>query len=357
MGVATQEQRTAGPEGARRRCCIESIGDMNLDFSNPDRHDGNPASPSPFSARAVSQKTLKTSIGCTGIGLHSGSRVALKLHPAAADTGIVFRRVDLVGGGAEIPARWANVTDSRLCTVLADDHGVSIATVEHLMAAFYGMGIDNAVVEVNGPELPAMDGSAWPFMFLMECAGLADLQSTRKAIRIRKPKSYTNGTKRVSFAPSKGDLRIDFEIDFRAAAIGRQVCSISITPETFKNEISRARTFGLLSEVTALRESGLARGGSLENAIVVDGDRILNEDGLRHANEFVRHKVLDAVGDLYLCGHPIIGHFSGVRSSHADTAKLMRQILSDASAWDFVEVYDDAENSDWLEAQPVAALA
>lgn len=291
------------------------------------------------------------------MGLHSGARVAIKLHPAAADTGIVFRRVDLVGGGTEIPARWANVTDSRLCTVLADEHGVSVTTVEHLMAAFYGMGIDNAVVEVNGPELPAMDGSAWPFMFLMECAGVAELQTSRKAISIRKPKFYANGNKRVAFAPTSGDLRIDFEIDFRAAAIGRQTYSFSFSPETFKTDISRARTFGLLSEVTALRESGLARGGSLENAIVVDGDRILNEDGLRHANEFVRHKVLDAVGDLYLCGYPIIGHFSGVRSSHADTAKLMRQLLADPTAWEFVEVSEDSLASRWLEAQPVAALA
>ncbi len=328
---------------------------MNLDFSNPERQDGQHASTAPYSANPILQKTLKTSIGCTGIGLHSGSRVALKLHPAPADSGIVFRRIDLVGGGTEIPARWSSVTDSRLCTVIADEHGISVATVEHLMAALYGMGIDNAVVEVNGPEVPAMDGSAWPFMFLIECAGIAELEVSRKALRIRKPKSYTNGAKRVSFVPAKSALRIDFEIDFRAPAIGRQHCSFTITPETFKTEISRARTFGLLSEVTALREAGLARGGSLENAIVVDGDRILNDDGLRHANEFVRHKVLDAVGDLYLCGHHIVGHFSGHCSSHADTARLMKQVLADPSAWELVEI--DERASTWHDAEPIAALA
>ena len=329
---------------------------MNVDFSNPERHDTASPSLSPLSPRLVPQKTLKTSIGCTGVGLHSGSRVALKLHPAPADTGIVFRRVDLVGGGAEIPARWSSVTDSRLCTVLADEHGVSVATVEHLMAAFYGMGIDNAVVEVNGPEVPAMDGSAWPFMFLMECAGVSELQAPRRALRISKPKTFVNGAKRVSFVPSQGELSVEFEIDFKAAAIGRQYCRYAIDGDTFKSEISRARTFGLLSEVTALREAGLARGGSLENAIVVDGERILNDEGLRHANEFDRHKVLDAIGDLYLCGYPIIGHFSGVRSSHADTACLMRQILADPTGWELVDLYD-TDHAAWLAAQPLAALA
>lgn len=330
---------------------------MNLDFSNPERLTGSRVPTSPFSRRPVLQKTLKTSIGCTGVGLHSGSRVALKLHPAPSNTGIVFRRSDLVGGGAEIPAHWTSVTDSRLCTVIADENGVSVATVEHLMAAFYGMGIDNAVVEVNGPEVPAMDGSAWPFMFLMECAGITELQAPRKALRIRKTKTFAVNGKRVSFSPSPNDLHIDFEIDFKAAAIGRQFCSFIVSDETFKTEISRARTFGLLSEVTALREAGLARGGSLENAIVVDGDRILNEDGLRHANEFVRHKVLDAIGDLYLCGHPIIGYFSGYCSSHADTARLMQQVLSDPTCWELVNIDDNPRPATWLDAQPAVAAA
>jgi UDP-3-O-[3-hydroxymyristoyl] N-acetylglucosamine deacetylase len=330
---------------------------MNLDVSNPERFRNPVAVSTRLPKRKIPQKTLKSSIGCAGVGLHSGARVSLKLHPAPANSGIVFKRVDLIGGGAEIPARWPSVTDSRLCTVIADARGVSVATVEHLMAAFYGMGVDNALVELNGPEVPAMDGSAWPFMFLMECAGLADLEVPRQALRIRKAKSFVNGSKRVAFAPSARTLQIDFEIDFTAAAIGRQSCTFSVDPEVFKAEISRARTFGLLSEVTALREAGLARGGCLDNAIVVDGDRILNDEGLRHANEFVRHKVLDVVGDLYMSGYPIIGHFSGHCSSHADTARLMRQVLADRSSWEIIDLREDHLAGGWTQPQAVAALA
>jgi UDP-3-O-[3-hydroxymyristoyl] N-acetylglucosamine deacetylase len=330
---------------------------MNLDVSNPERFRNPVAVSTRLPKRKIPQKTLKSSIGCAGVGLHSGARVSLKLHPAPANSGIVFKRVDLIGGGAEIPARWPSVTDSRLCTVIADARGVSVATVEHLMAAFYGMGVDNALVELNGPEVPAMDGSAWPFMFLMECAGLADLDEPRQALRIRKPKSFVNGTKRVAFAPWTQGLRVDFEIDFKAAAIGRQSCAFGVDGEVFKSEISRARTFGLLSEVTALREAGLARGGSLDNAIVVDGERILNDDGLRHTDEFVRHKVLDVVGDLYLSGYPIIGHFTGHCSSHADTARLMRQVLADRSSWEIVELRDMPTAAPWRESRAMAAMA
>jgi len=292
-----------------------------------------------------------------GVGLHTGARVAIKLHPAAPGTGIVFRRVDLVGGGAEIRAHWSRVADSRMCTVIADPSGVSVATVEHLMSAFYGLGIDNAMVEINGPEVPAMDGSAHPFVFLMECAGTVELDSPRKALRILKPTSYTNGTKRVALGPSSGGLVVDFTIDFKAAAIGRQSCSFRVEPEFFRNEVCRARTFGLLSEVTALREAGLARGGSLENSIVVDGDRILNEDGLRSANEFVYHKALDAIGDMYLSGFPIIGHFYGSCSSHADTSRLMRHVLADPQKWEIVELEADDMVDAWLNPSSLAAIA
>ncbi|MCB2107047.1 MAG: UDP-3-O-acyl-N-acetylglucosamine deacetylase [Rhodobacteraceae bacterium] len=330
---------------------------MTLDVSNPGAFAPLFASSSFPNPKVLRQRTLKTTIGCMGVGLHSGSRVAIKLHPAEAGTGIVFKRVDLVGGGAEIPARWTNVIDSRMCTVIADDSGVSVATVEHLMSAFYGLGVDNVVVEINGPEVPAMDGSAYPFVFLMECAGLIELDAPRQAIRIRKPVSYANGAKLVSVEPAEVGLTVDFEIDFRAAAIGRQSCSVAVDTESFKIDVSRARTFGLLSDVTALREAGLARGGSLENAIVVDGDRILNDDGLRHANEFVLHKALDAIGDMYLTGHPIIGRFLGRCSSHADTAKLMRQVLADPSAWELVELRTDMLAPAWREPMALAAIA
>ena len=332
---------------------------MTFDASTPSTFiPGIGSSAPPRRRKPVLQRTLKTSIGCTGVGLHTGVRVSMKLHPAEADTGIVFRRVDLIGGGAEIPADWSRVTDSRMCTVIADENGVSIATVEHLMSTFAGLEIDNAIVEINGPEVPAMDGSAAPFAFLVECAGAVEQASVRRAMRITKPYSYKSNGRAVALGPWKGGLRVDFTIDFRAAAIGLQSCSFMVDRECFKAEISRARTFGLLSDVTALREAGLARGGNLDNAIVVDGNRILNEEGLRHAHEFVHHKALDALGDLYLTGYPIIGHFAGRCSSHADTARLMRQVLADTSGWEMVDLYeDDLASAAWGSESKVVAFA
>lgn len=292
-----------------------------------------------------------------GVGLHTGARVAIKLHPAPENTGIVFRRVDLLGAGAEIPARWSHVADSRMCTVLSDGNGISVATVEHLMSAFYGLGIDNVIVEINGPEVPAMDGSAHPFVFLMECAGLVEQDATRKALKILRPTTFVNGNKKVALGPSSSGLIVDFEIDFKAGAIGHQSCSFKFDAEIFRTDISRARTFGLLSDVTALREAGLARGGSLENAIVVDGDRILNDEGLRSADEFVYHKALDAIGDMYLSGYPIIGHFFGYCSSHADTARLMRKILSDKSRWAVVDLTEEDDDTAWRAPVNLAAIA
>lgn len=331
---------------------------MTFDSSTSDAHGVQMTTSTAFDDRIpVFQKTLKTSISCTGIGLHTGVRVAMKLHPAPPNTGIVFRRVDLVGGGATIKASWAQVADSRMCTVLADENGISVATVEHLMSAFYGLEMDNVVVELNGPEVPAMDGSAAPFIFLVECAGLVEQDAPRRAMRILKHHAYVNGDKMVSLGPWHDGLRVDFHIDFRAQAIGRQSCSFVVGCDTFKEELSRARTFGLLSDVTALREAGLARGGSLSNAIVVDGNRILNEDGLRHDDEFVRHKALDAVGDLYLAGHPIIGHFIGRCSSHADTARLMHQVYADPTCWEMIELYQRpaANTASWLNKAAIAA--
>jgi UDP-3-O-[3-hydroxymyristoyl] N-acetylglucosamine deacetylase len=306
----------------------------------------------------ILQRTLKTSIGCTGIGLHTGVRVSMRLHPAKPDTGIVFRRVDLLGGGAEIQADWSRVTDSRMCTVIADENGVSVATVEHLMSTFAGLEIDNAIVEINGPEVPAMDGSAAPFAFLIECAGAVEQDAIRRAMRITKSYEHTVEGRSVALSPLANGLRVDFTIDFHAPAIGLQSCSFVVDRECFKSEISRARTFGLLSDVTALREAGLARGGNLDNAIVVDGTRILNEEGLRHAHEFVHHKALDALGDLYLTGHPIIGHFVGHCSSHADTARLMRQVLADTSGWEMVDLYeDDLATVVWSASDKMVAFA
>jgi UDP-3-O-[3-hydroxymyristoyl] N-acetylglucosamine deacetylase len=245
-----------------------------------------------------------------------------------------------------------------MCTVIADENGVSVATVEHLMSTFAGLEIDNVVVEINGPEVPAMDGSAAPFAFLVECAGTVEQNAIRRAMVITKSYIYKCGERSVALGAWKSGLRVDFTIDFHAPAIGVQSCSFVVDRECFKAEIARARTFGLLSDVTALREAGLARGGNLDNAVVVDGSRILNEEGLRHAHEFVHHKALDALGDLYLAGHPIIGHFVGRCSSHADTARLMRQVLADTSGWEMVDLYeDDAAGTVWGAQDRMVAFA
>jgi len=289
------------------------------------------------------QQTLKASIHCRGIGLHSGSHVNMVLHPAMPGTGIVFRRTDR--GGAEIPASWRNIVDSTLCTVLGDRDGPTVATVEHLMSALAGLEIDNAVVEIDGPEVPAMDGSAAPFVFLIECAGIVEQHAPRRAIKVLKRVSVgTPGNSASLFSDDM--LRFSFAIEFASGAISRQELSFSPDPDSFKRDISHARTFGFLDDVNRMREAGLARGGSLENAVVISGDRVLNQEGLRYGDEFVRHKVLDALGDLYLAGGPVVGHFHGVRSGHATNRQLLEALFSDPANW----CYDTLPTASWDEA-------
>ena len=277
------------------------------------------------------QQTLKTVIGCRGVGLHSGRRVAMNLLPAAPGTGIVFRRTD---AGVEIRANWINAIELGRCTALSDGEGTSVGTVEHLMAALAGTEIDNAVVELDGPEVPIMDGSAAPFVFLIECAGIVEQDAPRRAVKVLRPISVVADGAMAVLSPDHC-FSMSFEIDFESSLIRRQSMSVAIDAGTFKAELSRARTFGLLDEVARLREAGLGRGGSLDNVIVVSGDRVLNSGGLRYDDEFVRHKMLDAVGDLYLAGAPIIGHFRGVRSGHAHTRRLLAALFADAEAWDY----------------------
>jgi UDP-3-O-[3-hydroxymyristoyl] N-acetylglucosamine deacetylase len=280
----------------------------------------------------VAQKTLKTAIHCRGVGLHSGAKVALTLRPAAVDSGIVFRRIDASGGGAEIAAHWRNVAESQLCTTIGNGEGTAVATIEHLMAAFAGAEIDNVLVDIDGPEVPIMDGSSAPYLFLIECAGVVEQDAPRRAIKVLKAVSVGEPGKAASLLPDHG-FSMSFEIDFPSRAISRQDISVAIDQFTFKNEISRARTFGFLHEVDRMRAAGLARGGSLDNAVVIDGDQVMNQGGLRYADEFVRHKVLDAVGDLYLAGAPLVGHFRGVRSGHALNRQLLEALFADESAW------------------------
>jgi UDP-3-O-[3-hydroxymyristoyl] N-acetylglucosamine deacetylase len=253
----------------------------------------------------------------------------MTLLPAPSDTGIVFRRTD---AGAEIRASWVNTIAAPLCTRLSNGEGITIGTVEHLMAALAGAAIDNAIVEVDGSEVPIMDGSAAPFLFLIECAGVVEQDAARRAIKVLKPVKVIEADATAALLPDHG-FSMSFEIDFANPLISRQDARVVFEAGTFKSEISRARTFGLLDEVDRLRAAGFGRGGSLDNVVVVSGDHVLNADGLRYDDEFVRHKLLDALGDLYLAGGPIIGQFRGVRSGHGHTRQLLAALFADPEAW------------------------
>ncbi len=261
----------------------------------------------------------------------------MTLQPGDVNSGIVFRRTDPAGGGVRVPATWRHVVDTRMCTTLGlearSTHGEArIGTVEHLLAAVAGSHVDNLLVELNGPEVPVMDGSAAPFMFLIDCAGVVEQGEARSAIQVLKQVAVGNHEAMASLSPS-GGFSVSCEIDFEAAAIARQTYYVSLENGAFRSEIARARTFGFAEDVHKLRAAGLALGGSLDNAVVVDGDRVVNAEGLRYEDEFVRHKVLDAVGDLCLAGAPILGHFHGYRSGHSMHNRLLRALFADAEAW------------------------
>lgn len=306
----------------------------------------------------MQQRTLKNPIYCSGVGLHSGSRVAMTVYPAEPDRGVRFRRIDAVGGPVEVEANWRNAIEAPLCTTLVSKCGVKFCTVEHLMSAFLGCGIDNAVVELNGNEVPAMDGSAAPFVALIEAAGSVEQAPPRRALEVLKPVVVREPHRSASLTPCE-DLSVDFEIDFDSPVVARQEWSVRVDNESYKRDIARARTFGFLHEVDRLRAMGLARGGSLENAIVIDHDRIVNEGGLRYDNEFVRHKVLDAIGDLYLVGGPLLGRFQGVRAGHALTLRLLQTLFADASAWRWRDLasQDDHDQIDQRRATVLAGRA
>ena len=283
-------------------------------------------------ARTVAQRTLKGPIACTGTGLHSGRKVEMLLLPAAPNHGIVFRRRDVAGENGVLKADFRNVRDTRLCSMLANDAGTRIGTVEHLMAALYGAQIDNLTIELDADEVPVMDGSAAPFLFLVDCAGTIEQAAPRRAIEVLKPVAVEDGEARIALAPGDG-FTAEFEIDFKNAAIGRQTIRMGLEPAAFRREIARARTFGFEHEVASLRAMGLARGGSLDNAIALTSDGLLNPQPLRFADEFVRHKMLDIIGDLALCGMPILGHIHAVRSGHGLHTMLLSTLLRDRTAW------------------------
>jgi UDP-3-O-[3-hydroxymyristoyl] N-acetylglucosamine deacetylase len=304
----------------------------------------------------VQQRTVKNAIHCRGVGLHSGIKTSLTLLPALPDTGIVFRRTDPAGGGAEILAHWRNAVDSALCTTLSNGEGILVATIEHLMAAFAGTGIDNVVVEIDGPEVPIMDGSAAPFVFLLECAGLREQDAPRRAVKILKPVIVEEAGKSAALLPDHG-FSMSFEIDFASRAVSRQDLHLAVDSDTFKSEIARARTFGFLHDIDRMRAAGLALGGSLDNAVVVSGDTVLNEGGLRYSDEFVRHKLLDALGDCYLAGHPLIGHFRGVRSGHTLNRQALAALFADPDAWCLTTLSSSDALDDALWREPMLARA
>ena len=280
---------------------------------------------------ACGQRTLRNPIGCVGTGLHSGAKVSLTLHPAGPDSGIRFVRYDRPGR-PPVPARFDQVCDSTMCTALGDPGGTVVGTVEHLMAALAICEIDNVVVEVGGPELPIMDGSAQPFVFLIECAGTVEQDRARGWIEVLKPVSLEAHGKRARLEPADR-LILDCAVQFEHPLIASQAMCIAFDPDSFKTEIARARTFAFAERVEELWSRGLALGGSLKNAVVVSRDRILNEEGLRFADEFVRHKVLDTLGDLYLAGAPLRGRLTARSAGHAMHNKLLRALFADPSAW------------------------
>ena len=311
---------------------------------------------------AVLQRTLKTSIHCTGVGVHSGKKTALRFLPAPANSGIRFIRTDVTDRDNVVPAIWDAVTDTQLCTVVTNDAGVSVSTVEHVMAALRGCGIDNLTIELDGPEVPIMDGSAEPFVFLIDCAGIEVLDTPRDVIKVLKPIEFVDGDKIARLLPADG-CQFSFEIDFAPRLDVQQTYELDLDASAFKRFISRARTFGFLEDVDKLRAMGLARGGSLDNAVVISGDKIMNKGGLRYTDELVRHKVLDAVGDLYLAGAPIIGRYEGFKAGHAMNNNLLHAMFADPTAWIKTSTVDlglDAASADlagWQGQSQIARIA
>ncbi len=302
----------------------------------------------------IKQRTLKNVIRATGVGLHSGDTVYLTLRPAAPNTGIVFRRVDL-DPVVEIAAKAENVGETALSTALIEN-GQKVSTVEHLLSAFAGLGIDNAYIDLNAAEVPIMDGSAGPFVFLIQSAGIEEQAVAKKFIRITKPVLFEQGDKWAKFEPFDG-FKVSFTIDFdHPAFTGRpQQVDVDFSSTSFVREVSRARTFGFMKDIEKLRENNLALGGSLDNAIVVDDYRVVNEDGLRYEDEFVRHKVLDAIGDLYLLGHSLIGSFNGYKSGHEVNNKLLRKLLAQEDCWELVS-FDDEKDAPISFSRPAASI-
>jgi UDP-3-O-[3-hydroxymyristoyl] N-acetylglucosamine deacetylase len=311
--------------------------------------------PSKKKSDCLFQHTIQNEIHCNGVGLHSGKDINLTFLPAKADKGITFIRTDLEEGRNIIKASWENVVDTRMCTVIGNEFGATVGTVEHLVSAVRGCGVDNIIIEIDGAEVPIMDGSAEPFVFLFECAGLKKQSKSRKAIKVLKEIHLEEDDKVVSMSPAS-KVSFSFAIDFASKAIGKQEKELGFQETVFKKDISRSRTFGFMKDVEMLKSMGLALGGSLENAVVVDGDEVINEEGTRYKDEFVRHKILDSIGDLFLAGAPIIGSFHGIKSGHDMNNKLLRAIFADKSAWKMVDMTAQDEYEASFSMQQAVAM-
>jgi UDP-3-O-[3-hydroxymyristoyl] N-acetylglucosamine deacetylase len=292
----------------------------------------------------IRQRTLNNMIRATGVGLHTGEKVYLTLHPAPVNTGIIFRRTDL-DPVVEIHAKAENVGETTLSTTLMNGD-VRVSTVEHLLSAMAGLGIDNAIIDVTAPEVPIMDGSAGPFVFLLQSAGIREQEEPKQFIRIKRPVTVTDGDKVASFKPFDG-FKVSFSIDFDHPAFHNRTlkAEVDFCSTSFVKEVSRARTFGFMHEIEYLRSKGLARGGSMDNAIIVDEFQVLNEDGLRYEDEFVKHKILDAIGDLYLLGNSLIGEFVGHKSGHGLNNASLRELIAQEDAWEVVTFEDDEDEA------------
>ena len=303
----------------------------------------------------IRQRTLRNSIKATGVGLHTGEKVLLTLSPAPVDTGIVFRRTDL-NPVAEIPARADLVGETTLSTCLIHNDA-RVSTIEHLLSAMAGLGVDNAYVDVTAPEIPIMDGSAAPFVFLLQSAGLVEQHAPKKFIRVKSEVTVTDGDKSATFLPLEG-FKISFGIDFDHPVFKHRAATteIDFSTTSFVREISRARTFGFVEEIEYLRSKGLARGGSMDNAIVIDDYKVLNNDGLRYEDEFVKHKVLDAIGDLYLLGYSLIGEYQAFKSGHALNNQALRTLISQKDAWEMV-TFEDLDDAPISYQQPFLTYA
>jgi len=290
----------------------------------------------------IKQRTLKSSVSATGVGLHGGRKVTLTLRPAAPDTGVVFHRVDL-DPVVSLPADPYAVCDTRMCSGLQKD-GAKVNTVEHLMSALAGLGVDNVHIDVDAPEIPILDGSASPFVFLVQSAGLEEQRAPKRFLRVKKPVEYKEDDKWVRLEPYDG-FKLNFAIVFNHPAISRTGTEVTVdfADHSYTRDVARARTFGFTQDVDVLRANGLGLGASMDNAIVMDEYRVLNVDGLRYGDEFVKHKVLDAIGDLYLCGHPLLASYSAYKAGHALNNQILRVLLEDESAWEIVTFEQEAK--------------